>query len=364
MEDEKYMLLALDLARKGSGFTSPNPMVGAVVVKDERIIGKGYHAAAGQPHAEINAIEDAGLEAREGTLYVTLEPCNHTGRTPPCTEKILTTGIRRVVVAMRDPNPDVKGGGLAFLAENGIEVASGVCEDAAARLNEAFIKYARTRRPFVTIKCAATLDGRIATRTGDARWVSGTAAREEVHRLRHASDAIMVGVNTVRSDDPSLTTRINGFHGKDPQRYILDTHLSISEDASVLKGDAATGTIIVTGPVVPEEKKRRLEKKGVRILSSSLKEGRIDLDRLMTAIGAAEVTSLLVEGGGRVIASSFRDGIVDKVIFFFAPKILGGDDGVPICRGPGPELMKDCLPIKRMQAHRVGEDVMIEGYVR
>jgi diaminohydroxyphosphoribosylaminopyrimidine deaminase / 5-amino-6-(5-phosphoribosylamino)uracil reductase len=364
MEDEKYMLLALDLARKGSGFTSPNPMVGAVVVKGDRIIGKGYHAAAGQPHAEVNAIEDAGLEAREGTLYVTLEPCNHTGRTPPCTEKILTTGIRRVVVAMRDPNPDVKGGGLAFLAENGIEVTSGVCEDSAARLNEVFIKYARTRRPFVTIKCAATLDGRIATRTGDARWVSGAASREEVHRLRHASDAIMVGVNTVKSDDPSLTTRINGFHGKDPQRYILDTHLSISEDARVLKGDAATGTIIVTGPVVPEEKKRRLEKKGVRILSSSLKEGRIDLDRLMAAIGATEVTSLLVEGGGRVIASSFRDGIVDKVIFFFAPKILGGDDGVPICRGPGPELMEDCQLIKRMQVHRIGEDVMIEGYVR
>ena len=176
MEDEKYMLLALDLAQKGSGFTSPNPMVGAVVVKDNRIVGKGYHAAAGQPHAEVNAIEDAGLEAREGTLYVTLEPCNHTGRTPPCTEKILATGIRRVVVAMRDPNPDVKGGGLAFLSENGIEVTSGVCEDAAARLNEVFIKYARTRRPFVTIKCAATLDGRIATRTGDARWVSGEAS--------------------------------------------------------------------------------------------------------------------------------------------------------------------------------------------
>ena len=363
MEDEKYMLLALDLAQQGAGFTSPNPMVGAVVVKDNRIVGKGYHAAAGQPHAEVNAIEDAGLEARGGTLYVTLEPCNHIGRTPPCTEKILAAGIRRVVVAMRDPNPHVKGGGLAFLSEKGIEVSSGVCEDTAERLNEVFIKYARTRRPFVTVKCAATLDGRIATRTGDARWVSGEVSREHVHRLRHASDAIMVGVNTVRSDDPSLTTRINGFHGKDPQRYILDTHLSISEDARMLQEGAASGTTVVTGPLVPEEKKRRLEEKGVRILSSPLKEGRIDLDRLMAAIGAAEVTSLLVEGGGRVVASAFRDGIVDKVIFFFAPKILGGDDGVPICRGPGPELMKDCLSIKKMQVHRVGEDVMIEGYI-
>lgn len=363
MEDEKYMLLALDLAQQGAGFTSPNPMVGAVVVKDSRIVGKGYHAAAGQPHAEVNAIEDAGLEARGGTLYVTLEPCNHTGRTLPCTEKILTSGIRRVVVAMRDPNPDVKGGGLALLAGKGIAVTSGVCEERAARLNEVFIKYAITRRPFVTVKCAATLDGRIATRTGDSRWVSGEASREHVHRLRHASDAIMVGVNTIRSDDPSLTTRIDGFHGKDPQRYILDTHLSISESARVLQGIAATGTTVVTGPVVPEEKQRRLKEKGVRILSSPLKEGRIDLGRLMASIGAAKVTSLLVEGGGHVIAAAFRDNIVDKVIFFFAPKILGGDDGVPICRGPGPELMKDCLPIKNMQVYRAGDDVMIEGYV-
>jgi diaminohydroxyphosphoribosylaminopyrimidine deaminase / 5-amino-6-(5-phosphoribosylamino)uracil reductase len=363
MDDEKYMLLALDLAQQGVGFTSPNPMVGAIVVKDDLIVGRGYHAAAGQAHAEVNAIEDAGTEARGGTLYVTLEPCNHTGRTPPCTEKILASGIRRIVVAMRDPNPEVKGGGLAFLAGKGVTVTSGVCEDRAARQNEVFIKFVRTRRPFVTVKCAATLDGRIATRTGDARWVSGEASRQLVHRLRHAADAIMVGVKTVNRDDPSLTTRISGFHGKNPLRVILDTRLSISENARVVQSGFATGTTVVTGPVVPEEKKLRLEKNGVRILSSPLKEGRVDLGQLMAALGAAEITSLLVEGGGRVIASAFRDGIVDKVIFFFAPKILGGDDGVPICRGPGPELMQDCLPIKKMQAHQIGEDVMIEGYI-
>ncbi|MFZ1198921.1 MAG: bifunctional diaminohydroxyphosphoribosylaminopyrimidine deaminase/5-amino-6-(5-phosphoribosylamino)uracil reductase RibD [Desulfobacterales bacterium] len=363
MEDEKYMQIALDLARQAQGLTSPNPMVGAVVVNEGRIVGKGYHAAAGRPHAEVNAIEDAGPRARGATLYVTLEPCNHSGRTPPCTEKILAAGLRRVVVAMRDPNPDVKGGGIEFLAAKNIAVTSGVCENSAARLNEAFIKYVRTRRPFVTVKCAATLDGRIATRTGDARWVSGAAARARVHHLRHAVDAIMVGVNTVNSDNPRLTTRIEGFEGRSPHRYVLDTRLSISEDARVLQADLAGGTTVVTGAGVSEEKRTRLAGNGVHILSSALKNGRIDLAVLMTVLGASGVNSLLVEGGGGVMASAFREGIVDKVILFLAPKILGGDDGVPICRGPGPALMKDCLPVKNMQVQMVDGDVMIEGYM-
>ncbi|MFZ0132428.1 MAG: bifunctional diaminohydroxyphosphoribosylaminopyrimidine deaminase/5-amino-6-(5-phosphoribosylamino)uracil reductase RibD [Desulfobacterales bacterium] len=363
MEDEKYMQIALELAREAMGFTSPNPMVGAVVVNEGHIVGKGYHAAAGLPHAEVNAIDDAGPQARGATLYVTLEPCNHTGRTPPCTEKILAAGIRRVVVAMRDPNPDVKGGGIEFLAAKNIAVTSGVCENSAALLNEAFIKYTRTRRPFVTVKCAATLDGRIATRTGDARWVSGEAARARVHRLRHAVDAIMVGVNTINNDDPSLTTRIEGFNGRNPHRYVLDTHLSISEDARVLQAGFAGGTTVVAEACVPAEKKTRLERKGAHVLVSAVKNHRIDLAALMMVLGASGVTSLLVEGGGRVIASAFRDGIVDKVIFFLAPKILGGDDGVPICAGPGPALMKDCLPLKNMQVQMIGGDVMIEGYM-
>ena len=255
MEDEKYMLLALDLAQQGTGFTSPNPMVGAIVVKDNRIVGKGYHAAAGQPHAEVNAIEDAGAAARGGTLYVTLEPCNHAGRTPPCTEKILTAGIGRVVAAMRDPNPDVKGGGLAYLADKGVEVTAGVCEDSAVRLNEVFIKYIRTKHPFVIVKCAATLDGRIATRTGDSKWVSGAASRAFVHGLRHAVDAIMVGVGTVNADNPSLTTRIDGLKGKDPLRFIIDTRLSISEDARVLNLTSDAETTIVAGPWLQMKKK-------------------------------------------------------------------------------------------------------------
>ena len=215
-DDKQFMNLALELAARGRGTTSPNPMVGAVIVKDGKIIGRGYHRAAGSAHAEVIAIDDAGDTARGATLYVTLEPCNHTGRTPPCTEKILAAGIRRVVVAMADPNPDVHGGGTRYLSEKGIAVTSGICEKKARLLNEAFIKYITTRRPFVTLKWAATLDGQIATRTGDSHWVTGARARAFVHGLRHASDAILAGINTVRQDNPSLTTGWKTDRGKTP----------------------------------------------------------------------------------------------------------------------------------------------------
>jgi len=362
--DRFFMKAALELAAKGEGFTSPNPMVGAVVVKDGRIAGKGFHEAAGKAHAEVNAIDDAGSAAKGATLYVTLEPCNHTGRTPPCTEKILSAGIRRVVSAMADPNPDVKGGGNAYLRSKGLEVAVGVCEDEARKLNEIFIKYVRTKRPFVVVKCAATLDGRIATKTGDSRWVSGEESRKFVHRLRHALDAIMVGVDTVKKDDPSLTARLEDIKTIDPTRIILDTRLSVPENAKVLRSDSDRDTILFTGTAISQEKKSRIEKSGVRVIQSQLdKDGRIDLNALTEKLGAMGVTSLLIEGGGRVIASAFRAGIVDKVFFFYAPKILGGDDGVPICRGAGPESMQDCIPLTEISVRRFGDDVMIEGYV-
>lgn len=213
MNDHDYMQLALELAEKGRGWTSPNPMVGAVVVRDGKIVGRGYHQRVGGPHAEVNAIDDAGDRARGATIYVTLEPCNHFGRTPPCTHKIIAAGIRRVVVAMKDPNPDVQGGGNAYLKSHGIEVITGIGETAARTLNEGFVTWVTTGKPFVIVKCAATMDGRIATRTGDSRWVTGPAARAWVHRLRHAVDGIMVGVETVRKDDPSLTTRLEGEPG-------------------------------------------------------------------------------------------------------------------------------------------------------
>ena len=356
--------MALALAEEGRGFTSPNPMVGAVVVKDGRVVGKGFHAAVGKAHAEVNAIADAGAEAENATLYVTLEPCNHTGRTPPCTERIRKAGIRRVVVAMRDPNPNVTGGGIAYLEENGIAVTLGICESEARTLNECFIKYVRTRRPFVTVKCAATLDGQIATRTGDARWVSGAASRDVVHRLRHAVDAIMVGIGTVLADDPSLTTRLNDRRGRDPIRIILDTHLTVPEDAKVLRLRSDSDTIIVTGPAVSEDKQARMVKKGVCILHSPLNEGRIDLIPLLDRLGAMEITSLLIEGGGRLIGSAFASGIVDKVLIFYAPKILGGNDGVPVCAGKGAESMSGCIAVEGMTVERFGEDVLLQGYIK
>jgi len=364
MNEDRYMKMALTLARKGWGYTSPNPMVGAVVVRDGMVIGKGWHRKVGGAHAEVNAIDDAGEYARGADLYVTLEPCNHAGRTPPCTEKILAAGISRVFAAMADPNPRVTGGGADYLRAKGVPVVIGILEDEALRLNEIFVKYARTGRPFVILKCAATLDGRIATRTGDARWVTGETARAHVHYLRHGVDGILVGIGTVLSDNPRLTTRLNDARGIDPTRIILDSQLSIPEDAKVLTVASSAGAIIATGESAPSEKVRRLTDKGVRVLRLPCgSDGGILLGMLMDQLGEMGMTSVLVEGGSRVTASFLKSGIVDKIMFFFAPKILGGDDGFPICRGGGPALMRDCIPVRDTTVRRFGEDVMIEAYI-
>lgn len=363
MDHEYFMRMALNLAKKGQGYTSPNPMVGAVVVKNGKVLGRGYHRAVGQAHAEVEAIEDAGIKARGATLYVNLEPCNHTGRTPPCTRKILQAGIQRVIMAMADPHTKA-GGGAAFLRQHGIDVLSGVCEKQAARLNEAFVKYVSTGHPFVILKCAATLDGRIATRTGDSRWVTGEKARRFVHRLRHAVDAILVGIGTVRADNPRLTTRLDAKKGVDPIRIVLDTRLSISPDAGILALDSGADTLLIAGKNAVKAKRKNLQRDGVRIIEQPLKNGRIDLTSLMVRLGSEGITSLLIEGGSTVLASALKSGIVDKILFFYAPKILGGDDGMPICRGSGPALMKDSIHLKHIRVQRFAEDVMIEGYIR
>ena len=362
-DDKHFMHMALSLAIKGQGYTSPNPMVGAVVVNAGKVVGEGYHEVAGGPHAEVNAIDAAGELAAGATLFVTLEPCNHTGRTPPCTQKILDAGISRVVVAMPDPNEKVVGGGSEYLEQHGLQVTTGVCEKQVRKQNEAFIKYVTTGQPFVIAKCAATLDGRIATRTGDSKWVTGEAARRYVHRLRHTVDAIMVGINTVQKDDPSLTTRLDDREGKDPVRIILDTHLSIAPGARVLQQASGSETILVAGKGVEQNKKTALAKAGARVIEASLANNQIDLAVLMVQLGAREISSILIEGGSRVMASAFKAGIVDKVQFFYAPKILGGDDGVPICSGPGAELMSQCVALKNISVHRFDDDVLIEGYI-
>jgi diaminohydroxyphosphoribosylaminopyrimidine deaminase/5-amino-6-(5-phosphoribosylamino)uracil reductase len=364
LNDHDYMKLALDLAEKGRGWTSPNPMVGAVVVKEGRIVGRGFHQRAGGPHAEVNAIDEAGDQARGATLYVTLEPCNHFGRTPPCTQKILAAGIRRVVVAMSDPNPGVKGGGNAALAQQGLDVTCGICENESRLLNEYFITWITTGRPFVTVKCAATLDGRIATRTGDSRWVTGPAARRFVHRLRHAVDGIMVGLGTVKSDDPSLTTRLEGEVGADPTRIVLDTNLSMPATARMLHQASQAPTWVVCGPDAPTRRREALADAGARMIDASLKAGRIDLSALMDQLGGMGITSLLIEGGGGVIGSALGAGIVDKLCFFYAPKILGGDDGVPICRGTGPANMSRSIPVYDLAVSSYDADVLMTGYLK
>jgi diaminohydroxyphosphoribosylaminopyrimidine deaminase/5-amino-6-(5-phosphoribosylamino)uracil reductase len=322
---------------------------------------------AGFPGKQAREETRSGADVRNATIYVTLEPCNHTGRTPPCTEKILSAGIQKVVVAMADPNPDVTGGGNAYLEQKGPEVVSGVCEAEARQLNEVFVKFIRTRRPFVVLKCAATLDGQIATRTGDSKWVTGELARKHVHLVRHAMDAILVGAGTVIKDDPSLTTRLGNEKDRDPHRVILDTRLSIPSRARLFQQASSARTYIAAGPLAADkdfrERRDALEAAGAVVLETPLRDGRVDMDALMDLLGEAGITSLLIEGGGQVIGSALSAGIVDKVMFYYAPKILGGSDGVPICAGRGPDLMKDCFTLKDTRVERFGEDVLIEGYI-
>jgi len=367
MDDTFYMQLALDLAKRGIGFTSPNPVVGAVVVKNGEIVGKGYHRKAGGAHAEANAIKNAGELTEGATLFVNLEPCNHSGRTPPCTRSIVEAGIRRVVAAMPDPNPDVEGEGIAYLRDKGLDVSLGICEEDARKLNEAFIKYVKTKRPFVTVKCAMTLDGRIATKSGDSKWITGEEARSFVHEMRHASDAIMVGVNTVKKDNPRLTTRLGDQKDADPKRVILDTHLTIPEDATILQIESDSVTMVITGTgdsdAAKVEKQSRLEQMGALVLQSPLQNGLLAWDPLMARLGGMGITSLMIEGGSRVIGSALQAGIVDKIVFFYAPKILGGDDGYPVTKGPGPDSIDQSLRIKDMRVRKFGQDIMIEGYV-
>lgn len=367
MNDLDYMARALELAARGKGYTSPNPCVGAVVVKNGQIIGQGFHAKAGGPHAEVVAIDDAAAKNPEklanATIYVTLEPCNHFGKTPPCTHKILNAGIGRVVVACKDPNP-VAGGGIEFLRENGLDVVSGLLEQEALTLIEDFVWNVQNHKtPFVTLKCAATLDGYIATRTGDSQWITSSASRNFGHELRHQNDAILIGAGTLHGDDPSLTARIEGKQTRDPARIILDTRLTIQENAKVVVQNSNAPTIIVTGPGCDPGKIQRLKDKGAHILECRVCENLLDLNDLMIRLRELSITSLLIEGGGRVAASALAAGIVNKVCYFLAPKIMGGNDGIPVFNGSGPEKIKDVFELVRVSTRPFASDMLITGYI-
>jgi len=354
------MRRALALAKKGKGWTSPNPCVGAVIVKSGRVVGEGFHPRAGEPHAEVFALQQAGKQARGGTLYVTLEPCSHYGRTPPCVAAVLNSGIRRVVAAMVDPDARVNGRGLDKLKAAGVEVTCGVREEQARKLNEDFIKFKTQGLPFVTLKIAMTLDGKIATASGESQWITGEKARAHVQRLRHEHDAILVGINTVLADDPQLTTRVR--RGKDPQRIIVDSRARLPLTARVLRVTSSASTWVAVTQHAPPSRVRKLEQAGARILPTESTDGRVNLRQLMKMLAEQNVMSVLIEGGGAVAWSALAAGIVDKVIFFIAPKIIGGKEAVTAVGGEG-RALREAWRLRDVKVKRVGEDVMVEGYL-
>ena len=361
-KDEKFMNEALRLAKKGHGRTSPNPMVGAVIVRKGRIIASGYHRKAGQNHAEVEALSAIGYKTRAADeMYVTLEPCNHYGRTPPCTEAILRSGLKKVIIGMPDPNPGVKGGGADFLRERGIEIKSGVLEPECRRLNEAFIKFSTTGKPFTVAKTALTLDGWSATGAGDSKWITNEKSRLFVHKLRDRVDGIMVGIGTVIADDPSLTTRLKGRRGKDPIRIIIDTKLRIPHNARVLNQASDSMTLLAVGDNIEPGLIKEIENR-VSIVKCPIKDGLVDLEALMPILGEMSITSLMIEGGASIMGSMISKKLIDKFYIFKAPRILGGDDGFPMARGAGPERMNDSLKLKDIKVRRFGEDLLIRGY--
>ena len=361
--DVKYMRRALALAAWARGRTGPNPLVGAVIVQGGEVVGEGYHQAAGGAHAEVHAINHAGAAARGGTLYVTLEPCAHYGRTPPCTEAIIRSGIAQVFAAHVDPNPRVGGKGIQELEEAGVRVHVGLCETEALRLNEIFIKYIRTNQPFVILKSAMSLDGKIATVTGESQWISSEASRLEGHEIRDTVDAILVGVKTVISDDPSLTTRLPGRDGKDPARIIVDSECRTPPRARVLNPDSNGYAIVATTRRASEERIARLEAMGAKVLVVEEEENRVCLSSLVQSLGEKGITSVLIEGGAEVNASALKAGIVDKVMFFIAPKIIGGTDAPSPIGGEGIQRLAEAHELHDVAIKSIDGDILIEGYL-
>ncbi len=352
--------MACRLARKAAGRTSPNPMVGAVLVRGGRIIGCGYHKFAGGDHAEIIALKQAGAKAKGATLYITLEPCSHHGRTPPCAEALVRSGIKAVVAGMSDPNPLVAGRGFKILRRAGIEVHIGVCESECRDLLEAFTKFITRRVPFVTLKLAATLDGKIATVGGDSKWISGAQSRASVHRWRNEMDAVLVGAATVRADDPQLTCRIAG--GRDPYRVVLDGRLRIPLAAKLLRQKNPHKTIIATTVKAPAAKVRAIEALGAQVWRLPARDYQVAWQPLLKRLAAHGIVGLLIEGGAAVAASALKQKIVDKVAFFYAPKIIGGD-GRAMIDGLAIGKMARAIELKRLAVRKSGNDFLLTGYL-
>ncbi len=360
MNDMKYMRLALELAKRGMGWTNPNPMVGAVLVKDSHIIGQGWHVRCGALHAERHALAGCTESPRGATLYVTLEPCCHQGRQPPCTEAILEAGIARVVVGSEDPNPLVAGKGISLLRAHGIAVETGVLKKECDALNRVFFHYIRTGRSYVVMKYAMTMDGKIATRTGASQWITGEEARQRVHQDRHRYAAIMAGIGTVLADDPQLTCRIEG--GRTPLRVICDSRLRIPLDSQIVRTAREVPTILAA--VRPEsDKKTALEETGCKVWDLPERGGRVELRALMKRLGEEEIDSVLLEGGGALNWAALESGIVQRVQAYIAPKLFGGADAKSPVGGLGVAVPARAMRLENTVITRVGEDILLESEV-
>ena len=360
--DTRYMARALRLAARGRGRTSPNPAVGAVVVAGGRIVGEGFHKQAGGPHAEVLALQAAGRRARGGTLYITLEPCSHQRkRTPPCVPAILAAGLRRVVIAMRDPNPHVNGDGIRRLRRAGLRVTVGCLAQQAADLNEDYAHRMRTGLPFVHLKAAMTLDGKIATATGESQWITGPAARRHAHRLRRQVDAIAVGLRTVVKDDPRLTVRTGRPVARQPLRVVLDSRLAIPLSARVLSPRLRAGTVLATTARAPRSRISHLRRLGATVLVLPSEQGRVSLRACLKQLARMGVNRLLIEGGGELAASAIKARVVNRLHLYMAPRLLGGSNAKGVIGGRSPRRLAQALSVSALSLKKIGRDLLIEG---
>ena len=361
-DDRRFMAHALELASRGRGLTSPNPMVGAVVADAGRVVGEGFHVRSGGPHAEVEALREAGARARRATLYVTLEPCHHWGKTPPCVDAILAAGIRRVVAAARDPNPRVRGGGTEALRAAGIAVVSGCLEEEAIAVNRVFFTAMERGRPHVTLKCAMTLDGKIAAFDGSARWITGADARRLAHRLRSESDAVMIGIGTALADDPALTVRLDPPWPREPLRVVVDSRARLPLGARLIDAGDPSRVVVAVTDAAPVAHVAALEARGVTVLACKSHDGRVDPVDLCARLFTMDVIGVLLEGGSDLNWAFIEAGLVDRVAIFIAPMLIGGE-GAPTAIGGHGLALPQALRLIGVHVRQVGQDWFIEADV-